>query len=236
MKTTTNFIKCAILLCAIILTSCSKDGDIGPIGPQGEQGIQGERGPTGEDGEDGEALGVPGPQGEQGEQGETGPAGPAGEDGENGEDGEDGNANVISSSWLVADFPNNYSFSAATVTINDSRITQDVLDNYTVLGYFSFSDSYSEVYAIPFTEPLFRSFTMEQRMAIGEYKITEMGNLDTVDTIDPVDGFVHYVLIANSTITLKSGENNLHTVNAMKDNNVNLSNYHEVMDYLGIDY
>lgn len=199
MKTTTNFIKCAILLCAITLTSCSKDGDIGPIGPQGEQGIQGERGPAGED-------------------------------------GEDGNANVISSSWVVADFPNNYSFSAATVTINDSRITQDVLNNYTVLGYFSFSDSYSEVYAIPFTEPLFRSFTMEQRMAIGEYKITEMGNPDTVDTIDPVDGFVRYVLIANSTITLKSGVNNLHTVSAMKVNNVNLSNYHEVMDYLGIDY
>ncbi|WP_430424106.1 hypothetical protein [Maribacter litoralis] len=244
MKTTTNFIKCAILIFAISFTSCSKDGDIGPIGPQGEQGIQGEQGEQGEQGpagEDGEALGVPGPQGEQGEQGETGPAGEDGTDGtdgtngEDGEDGEDGNANVVASSWLVADFPDNYSYSAATVTISDSRITQDVLNNYTVLGYFSFSDTFSEVYAIPFTEPLFRSFTMEQKMSIGEYKITEMGNPDTVGTIDPTDGFVRYLLIAPSYISFKSGENNMYTISGMKENGVNLSNYHEVMNYLGLE-
>jgi len=230
MKTTMNFITCVIMAFAITLTSCSKDGDIGPIGPSGQQGLVGPEGPAGQDGEDGEALGVPGPQGE------PGATGPAGEDGTNGTDGEDGNANVIASSWLVADFPDDYSFSAATVTISDSRITQDVLNNYTVLGYFSISDSYSEVYAIPFTEPLFRSFTMEQRMAIGEYKITEMGNPDTVGTLDPIDGFVRYVLIAPYELSLKTGDSNKHTINVMKENGVNLSNYHEVMDYLGMNY
>ncbi|MEP2278991.1 hypothetical protein [Maribacter sp.] len=231
MKTTSNFIKCAILIFTISLISCSKDGDIGPIGPQGEQGIQGEQGEQGPAGEDGEALGVPGPQGEQGE---TGATGPAGEDGTNGIDGEDGNANVVASNWLVADIPDNYSYSAATVTISDSRITQDVLNNYTVLGYFSFSDTFSEVYAIPFTEPLLRSFTMEQRMSIGEYKITEMGNPDTVGTIDPIDGFVRYILIAPAYLSLKSGENDRYTISGMKKKGVNISNYHEVMKYLGL--
>ena len=231
-----NFIKCVIMVFAITLSSCSKDGDIGPIGPSGQQGIEGPQGPAGQDGEDGEALGVPSAQGETGATGPAGEDGTNGTDGENGEDGEDGNANVIASSWIVADFPDNYSFSAATVTISDSRITQDVLNNYTVLGYFSYSDSYSEVYAIPFTEPLFRSFTMEQRMAIGEYKITEMGNPDTVGTLDPIDGFVRYVLIAPYELSLKTGDDNKYTIKEMKENGVNLSNYHEVMDYLGMDY
>ena len=174
---------------------------------------------------------------EDGEDGAIGPMGTPGlngidgEDGTNGTNGEDGNANVIASTWLEADFPDSYSFSAASVTISDVNITQEVLSTYTILGYFSFSDTFEDIYAIPFTEPLFRSFTMEQRLGIGEYIITELGNPDTVGTLDPIDGFVRYILIAPSSLTGKNA-----TIDYLKKSGVDINDYNAVMDYYGLEY
>ncbi|MBU3024557.1 collagen-like protein [Zobellia galactanivorans] len=206
MKFTMKLLGMGLVVLALMFTSCAKDG---------EDGMDGAMGPAGTNGIDGTD-------------------GTDGADGANGADGADGNANVMASEWVVADFADTWSFSRASVTINDPNITQEVLSTYTILGYFSFDDSYTDIYAIPFTEPLLRSFTMEQKMAVGEYTITEFGNLDTVGTIDPIDGFVRYILIAPAALSGKGG--NGHSIKGMQENGVDLSNYYEVMDYLGMDY
>lgn len=212
MKFTMKLLGMGLVLLALMFTSCAKDGEDGmdgAMGPAGTNGIDGVDGTDGEDGADGA-------------------------DGANGADGTDGNANVIASEWAVADFPDTWSFSQASVTISDPNITEEVLSTYTLLGYFSLSDSYTEIFAIPFTESFLRSFTMQQKMAVGAYTITELGNLDTVDTIDPIDGFVRYILIAPAPLSGKGG--NSYSINGMQENGVDLSNYYEVMDYLGMDY
>ncbi len=50
MKTTFNFLRIGLLVFGLLLTSCSKEGPVGPEGPQGTIGEQGVQGPTGENG------------------------------------------------------------------------------------------------------------------------------------------------------------------------------------------
>jgi hypothetical protein len=155
-------------------------GPIGPQGPQGEQGIQGppgpkgedgnaagqgdqgsqgEQGPTGTQGEEGPAgpQGDQGPQGEtgmQGEQGEQGPAGQQGEQGEqgpkgvDGDDGQDGNANVFGSEWIPL-CPNNIS-NCQVFAIEDSRISQEIVDSGLVLAFGRAIGDDVEAISLPF--------------------------------------------------------------------------------------
>ncbi len=66
MKTTMKLFTYGLMIFALVFTSCSKDGDVGPIGPAGTSGIDGIAGTNGSDGTEGV----------------------------DGTDGEDGNANV----------------------------------------------------------------------------------------------------------------------------------------------
>jgi len=75
MKTAVKLFMKSLILFALVLTSCTKEGpqgELGPIGPAGKDGVNGISGTNGADGEDGM----------------------------DGEDGTDGNANVIASDWL----------------------------------------------------------------------------------------------------------------------------------------
>ncbi|PIF01582.1 MAG: hypothetical protein CR994_00650 [Maribacter sp.] len=76
---------------------------------------------------------------------------------------------------------------------------------------------------------------MQQRVVIGEYSITELGDPDTVGAIGPIDGFARYVSIAPSPLSGRGGNSNKYSIDGMQENGVDLSNYHEVMDYLGMD-
>ena len=69
MKTAMNFFMSGFLIFSLVLTSCSKDGEIGPIGPAGTQGSDGTDGINGTNGIDGTV-------------------------GQDGTDGTDGNADV----------------------------------------------------------------------------------------------------------------------------------------------
>jgi hypothetical protein len=55
MKTTIKFLTGGLLIIAMVLTACSKDGEAGAIGPQGVSGQDGQDGLNGVDGEDGNA-------------------------------------------------------------------------------------------------------------------------------------------------------------------------------------
>ncbi|KSA12439.1 collagen-like protein [Maribacter dokdonensis] len=235
MKTTTNFIKCAILIFAISFTSCSKDGDIGPIGPQGEQGIKGEQGEQGPAGEDGEALGVPGPQGEQGEQGETGPAGEDGTDGTNGtngEDGEDGNANVDTYTYDLS------SESGATITVNATALSQEVIDNDLILGYLlKNGNTYTPIPAPIYAFGLGDNSDIAVEISLNRYWMFfyEVGteNLKSV-TAGQLDELKLIVIESNSTTSGKSSKAN--TLSNLKSAGVDTNDYYAVMDYYGLAY
>jgi len=232
MKITTNFIKCAILVFAITLISCSKDGDIGPIGPQGEQGIQGEQGPAGEDGE---ALGVPGPQGEQGETGATGPAGvdgTNGTDGANGEDGEDGNANVATYTYDLS------SESGATITVTATALSQEVIDNDLILGYLSKNgNTYTPISAPIYAFGLSDNSDIAVEISLNRYWMFfyEVGteNLKSI-AAGQLDELKLIVIESNSTTSGKSSKEN--TLANSQSAGVDTNDYYAVMDFFGLEY
>ncbi|MEP5617710.1 MAG: collagen-like protein, partial [Flavobacteriaceae bacterium] len=79
--------------------------------------------------------------GPQGEQGEDGPQGVAGEDGADGQDGaqgeqgEAGAANVIYSDWIDSEFDTNITDAAAGIDLEAPSLTQEIIDQGTVLVY-----------------------------------------------------------------------------------------------------
>ncbi|MEP2278992.1 hypothetical protein [Maribacter sp.] len=241
MKTTSNFIKCAILIFTISLISCSKDGNIGPIGPQGEQGIQGEQGEQGPAGEDGEALGVPGPQGEQGETGATGPAGKDGTDGTNGtngtdgtngEDGEDGNANVATYTYDLS------SESGATIPVTANALSQEVIDNDLILGYLSKdSSAYTPIPAPIYAFALGDNSDIAVEISLNRYWMFfyEVGteNLKSV-TAGQLDELKLIVVKSNSTTSGKSNKEN--TLANLQSAGIDTNDYYSVMDYYGLEY
>ena len=74
--------------------------------------------------------------------------GPVGKDGKDGADGRDGNANVYSTEITIysQDWQNNNGIYGAGSQI--SQITQDVIDNGTVLAYYK--DANNTYFAIPY--------------------------------------------------------------------------------------
>ncbi|QLG45927.1 collagen-like protein [Costertonia aggregata] len=164
-----------------------------------------------EDGEDG-TIGPQGPQGEQG---------PAGQDGADGENGEDGNANVIASGWTSTDFGDTYSgFLANSFSIDDSRITAEVVDSYAILAYYK--DSFDNVRALPITNQSWDMYyTINADDAEIRFLVTD--NTDNAAAIPP-SGEVRYVLVESST--------------SAKNTNVDLRkmSYAEAMDYLGLQH
>lgn len=83
-----------VLLIALLLWSCDKEGPFGPAGPTGPQGLAGATGPQGATGAAGPAgpAGATGPVGATGAQGPAGPAGATGPQGPAGPTGPQGPA------------------------------------------------------------------------------------------------------------------------------------------------
>ncbi|SEB47833.1 Collagen triple helix repeat-containing protein [Maribacter dokdonensis] len=217
MKITINFIKCAILVFAITVTSCYKDGDIGPTGPQGEQGIQGEQGPAGEDGT-------------------NGTNGTDGTNGEDGEDGEDGNANVIASDWFGPDaqyFESNGYTKYAEFEKIVTEVDTDFYNKGTLLVYAKFDNYVEEVWPsdhislLPLqisggtTEHIYTTYT-----AIGAIKIRYRREGEFVPETYTISAsaLFRYVLIPQATTGKKQ------KVDFSK------MTYEEVMDHLGLEY
>ena len=97
-----------VLLTTVFFIACS--------GEDGVDGINGLNGIDGADGADG-ADGTDGADGAQGEQGET------------------GTANVIFSDWIDSEFETNIASSAAGIDLEAESLTQEIIDQGTVLVY-----------------------------------------------------------------------------------------------------
>ncbi|TLP80276.1 collagen-like protein [Maribacter sp. ACAM166] len=108
MKTTMKFFIYGLLIIALVLTSCSKDGDAGSTGTAGIAGVDGTNGTDGVDGTNGTD----------------------GVDGANGEDGANGNANVETTVFLNPTWS-----TSGLMTLQVPGITQDAFDYYLILGF-----------------------------------------------------------------------------------------------------
>ena len=177
--------------------------------------------------------------GEDGEDGAIGPMGTPGlngidgEDGTNGTNGEDGNANVIASDWTDIDFPASWDGNdEARFDITDSNITQEVIDSYALLGYTRFSSSTTAASAMPFVS-LGQQYEIYNSMQVGEYTAFAIVNDIVARPVPPTNHQVRYILIAPSAV---SGKTNSPSLEKMKEDGIDATNYTAVMDYLGLAY
>ena len=221
MKTRFRFLTYGLIALTVTLTSCEKEGlqgPAGPAGPSGQQGIQGEAGPAGEDGE---ALGVPGPQGE------TGAPGADGNDGTDGTDGTDGNANIIASSWIATDFNTSPSLlSNFSIPIDD--LTPEMADSALIMAYGKrILATHERIYILPVAFPQrMYQFYVSDSDGDGSYNFicqgtSGDGNPYLYDTFAEV----RYVIAPSTSIT---GKNINEDFTKME--------YHDAMDYLGLEY
>jgi len=115
-----------------------------------------------------------GPQGPAGKDGDPGPIGvngPTGPTGPTGDKGDPGTANVIYSGWITPTAGNwqkvsdiNYTFS-----VNEAKITQDIINNGVVLAYGR-QGAASTIYLLPLTLTTNSSIS-NYNIGIGEGKV-----------------------------------------------------------------
>ncbi|WP_027077651.1 collagen-like protein [Maribacter antarcticus] len=239
MKIRLTFLSHVLFALLITFCSCEKEGIQGPIGPAGATGEQGTTGPEGPTGEDGEALGVPGPQGNQGETGATGETGTVGTNGidgvagANGTNGADGNANVIASDWTSLNFSSTWDGNdEARFELSDANITQTVIDSYALLSYVRFSSVTVAASSVPFIS-LGKQYEVHDSMMLGEYVAFAIVNDKIARPTPPTNLEVRYVLIAPSSL---AGKNDSPSLEQVQRDNIYISSYKDVMDYLGLDY
>jgi len=167
---------------------------------------------------DGE-QGIPGPQGEQGQPGEQGPPGQPGEDGQDGtdgQDGQDGNANVTS-----------YFFTDQTLTTGFNNpfeipaITQEIMDHGVVLGYMREGDY--GWYSLPFNTGA--NYIHIYTISTGLLKLNSSLSISKLD--------LRFIVIEGKDGS--SGKSNT-IQDGMKEAGVDISNYYQVADYLGLEH
>lgn len=135
----------AFISCLMIIACEGPQGPDGAVGPQGATGATGPAGVTGSTGSKGDKgdPGAPGGNGANGQQGATG---------EKGDKGEPGTANVIYSEWFTPSSGNWQKVSDINYTyaLEESRITQEIVDRGVVLAY-SRQGTNSASYLLPLT-------------------------------------------------------------------------------------
>jgi hypothetical protein len=173
----------------LLITSCGKNGAVGPQGPTG-------------------------PTGPQGPAGSTGSAGTNGTNGATGATGATGTANVIYSAWTApASYTKDTIFSTYHFYANiaASKITQAILDNGTVLVYGKL-DGYtatiwptSQVSALPIVVTYEEGTTVytdtwSSLITLGNVKIDFVDNLNLYNGISNAHQF-RYVIIPGAVLT-----------------------------------
>tara|TARA_R110002051_G_scaffold310482_1_gene383691 strand:+ start:4302 stop:4898 length:597 start_codon:yes stop_codon:yes gene_type:complete len=177
---------------------------------------------SGDDGDDG----IDGAKGPAGVNGIDGAQGPAGVDGTN---GEDGNANVKKIVIDVTSLPTD----SSVVEISVPELTAEVLQNNTLIFFLEVSDG-SGFLAIPGgTSGSGKQYNVSV-LASGKVYLL----VSTFDGNAPINWSantfknLHITMIETSSLQGKSQEGVLAN---LKANGVDITNYHEVMQYLGLE-
>lgn len=183
----------------------------------------------------------------KGEIGPPGADGVDGIDGVNGVDGEDGNANVISSGWVEYDdavwtgVTSEFGIDYRNYPITVSEITQDIVDNGVVLVYSRFVISATQTYMLPFTENVTGADPIGQTVSFRfELEDLTLKMRNASGTGDPGTfggpGVAEYRYIIIPPANTKSANSKEAILKELNDAGVDINDYHEVMDYYGLDY
>ncbi|WP_421805564.1 collagen-like triple helix repeat-containing protein [Flagellimonas sp.] len=181
---------------------------------------------SGEDGEQG-AQGLPGEQGPQGPQGAQGPQG------EQGEAGQDGNANV---SKLIYDFTldgNEPAPEQNIIEIDLPELTNEILTSYTLIFFLEDIDD-NFYLAIPGRD-FFNDRQFDIAMTTGQLRLTVSDYDGWSFQFGWIPGLyerLHITMIEINPDTM-GGKNSV--ANDLKSAGVDITNYHEVMEYYGLE-
>lgn len=243
MKNTIQKLQVTItVVCLMLITACTQDGEVGPIGPQGPQGEQGPVGPQGPPGEDGEAQGVPGPQGPQGEPGQDGTNGVDGQDGQDGADGEDGNANVIAYTYDIRN-----QFPTSLIKLPVERVSSEKNNSVASLVYLGVDNENVGAFEIfwysapgigRFGNHFMRVVTDVSDRFEPEVRVSLVERTADVVSNAPYVSQGHYnvakvILIdATNVITGKSLEQDIDQ--KLVEADVDVNDYQQVADYFGL--
>lgn len=161
-------------------------------------------------------------------EGPTGPEGPQGQQGEQGQQGlqgEEGNANIMYSDWMDIVWSEESTDVTKELVIQESRITDDFLNEGGIVLMFMKIESYSGV-VVFYTLPLvsgnlhYRFITFGAQDGGGiTFVLTSSNNTDIPDSVWE-DYQIRYVLIPGSV-----------NLNAKA---VDLKNYETIAEYYGI--
>jgi len=209
-----------ILFLSIAFVACEgPQGDPGPIGPQGDQG----------------------PQGIQGSQGEQGPAGT------DGTDGADGNANVQTYIYQSPSWNN----TGAALDIDMADVlTDDILENDVILSYVKHTGR-NMVASIPGAVwigfyrnyAVFVGNSVSSDPGIFTFRIVSLemdGSFTPNANLAPVD-WVKIIIIESTNTTTSTGNGRIMSpqeaiYDELKKAGVDINNYHDVLEYYGLDY
>ena len=190
---------------AVSFTSCSTDGEDGMDGMDGAQGIAGQNGADGQNGQDGA-------------------------------DGADGNANVTGvtvdpfPSWTEGIYLGQ---EANFVEIDESLLTEEVVDDALVLVYFQLFGNnvwYPMTYAFPFDngtdEVITYTYSPEQ---ITIYALSSSG------PVNAGINKVRYFIIPTNDADGRSTSGRDFKLQELRNNGVDITNYKEVAAYFNLD-
>ncbi len=179
------------------------------------------------------SIGIIGCEGPQGPQGPQGPEGPAGSQGPQGEEGQQGNANVVSIeipasevNWQVGDYLNRTS---NVYSMTTDSVDQDIIDHGTVLGYLKLDGVW---HSMPFSWESDDGSSRQYIKHTYSLNTITLYAYQTSGVLSPnlVDEY-RFLLITDNTVTAKT-KGGVQT----DFEDLDTSNYYEVMDYFGLDY
>ena len=153
--------------------------------------------------------------------GEIGPMGPAGQDGTN---GTEGNANVMALKYDLTMVSGN------SFILDVPEITEDVLNNYSILTYLKRNDGSDEYNPIPST---FVGIRHVVRYKIGQCKL-DFARADYAEVYNYSAGNLielRIILIAPNSISGKNA-----SMDHLKKMGVDTNDYNAVLDYFDLEY
>ncbi len=226
------FVLLGCLLATMTFISCSgEDGAVGPTGPAGPTGGTGAPGNNGDNGIDCWDLNADGVNDDAEDINGDDKFDSLDCQGQDGADGQNGNANVqkitIDVSQIAVD--------KRVVVLNVPEMTREVLQNHFPIFYLEAFDETAPSYlTIPGGFTLIdRSYDVFYFPENVQLRISNFDRTDTNGSGWTADwDFLHIVLIETSSLQGKSSKD---LIKNLKAKGVNIEDYHEVMQYFGLE-
>ncbi len=155
--------------------------------------------------------------------GDDGDTGPAGADGIDGQDGQDGNANVQTFVF------NNPTWSGSSMALAVPAITQEVLDNDQVLGYWLAGGWWKS------TNGPYLTGILSDTHYSGGFAIVAHEYDGSFDNTPPTIEKLKILITKSSSTTSTNGNGKSSIYNELENAGIDINNYYDVCNYYGIN-